>query len=73
MDGGGGVDALLHGFDPLPTQRIPHCTILKYSILVTDPKKFQKAPLAPIYNNFKRGARAKKNLIFFCQNFPKIA
>ena len=34
--------------------------------LVTDPKIFLKAPLAPIYTNFERDTRAKKK-------FPKIA
>ena len=55
--GGGGVGRFLfQGFDPLPTQRVPLCTILRYPFLLTDPKSFLKAPLAPIYTNFERGA-----------------
>ena len=46
--------------DPLPTQRVhPLCTILRYPYLVTDPRKFLKATLAPINTNFVWGARAK--------------
>ena len=41
--------------------------------MVTDPKIFLKAPVAPmIYTNFEGGARAKKTR-FFGQNFPKSA
>ena len=36
-----------------------------------DPKIFLKAPLAPIYTYFKRGARAKKKRIFFSSKFSK--
>ena len=60
------------GFDPLPTQRVPLCTILRYPYLVTDPKKFLKAPLAQIHTIFWGGARAKKTR-FLCQSFPKSA
>ena len=56
-------------FDPLPTQRVPLCTILRYPVLVIDPKKFLKAP---IYTNFEGGSRAKKTR-FFGQHFPKKA
>ena len=59
----------LQGFDPLPTQRVPLCTILRYPFWETDPKIFLKAPLAPIYTNFQGGARAQKTR-FFRQNFP---
>ena len=58
------------GFDPLPTQRVPLCTILRYPYLLTDPKNFLKAPLAPIYTNFEGGARAEKTQ-FFGRHFPK--
>ena len=52
------------GFDPLPTQRVPLCTILRYPFLVTDPKNFLRTPLAPIYFNFEWGTRAKKKALF---------
>ena len=42
----------------------PLCTILRYPFLVTDPKVFLKAPLAPIYTNIEGGARAEKNAVF---------
>ena len=48
------------GFDPLPTQRVPLCTILRYPFLVTDTETFIKAPMAPIYTNFEGEARQKK-------------
>ena len=53
--GGGSEDGRLlpHGFDPLPTQRVPLCTILKFPFLVTHSKNFLKAPLVPIYINLK--------------------
>ena len=39
-----------------------------------DPKKFLKAPLAPIYTNFEEGARAEKvRAENFSQSFPKSA
>ena len=66
---GGGRFLFLQGFDPLPTQ-----TILRFLILVTDPKIFLKAPLAPIYINFEGGGEAPaEKTRFFGQNFPKIA
>ena len=49
---GGGV-AFLQGFEPLPTQRVPLCTILRYPFLLTHPKIFLKAPLASIYTIFE--------------------
>ena len=36
----------LQGFDHLPTQRFPLCTILRYPILVTNPKKVLRFVLA---------------------------
>ena len=51
------------GFDPLPTQRVPLCTILRHPYLMTDHKTFLKVPLAPIYTNFE-GERAPKKAIF---------
>ena len=62
------------GFDPLPTQRVPRCTILRSRTHFrrTDPKTFIKAPLAPKYNNFAKVARAEKTR-FFDRNFPKSA
>ena len=51
-------------FDPLPTQRVPLCTILRYPYLVTDPKHFLKAPLAPIYTYFEGERVPKKRLIW---------
>ena len=50
----------LQEFDPLPTQRVPLCTILRYPFLVTDPKIFLKEP---IYTYFK-GERAPKKRVF---------
>ena len=50
----------------------PLCTILRYPYLVTDPKNFLKAPLAPIYTYF-RGERVPKKRNFFGQNFLKSA
>ena len=58
---GRGVDDLPpQGFDPLPTRRVPHCTILRYPFLVMDLKVFLNAPLTPKYTNFEGGARAEK-------------
>ena len=54
-------------FDPLPTQRVPPKTILRYPFLVMDPKIFLKAP---IYTNFEGAASAEITQIFG-QNFPK--
>ena len=44
---GGGAHAFFQGSDPLPTQRVPPLYYFEISILVTDPKKFLKAPSAP--------------------------
>ena len=52
------------GFEPLPTEMVPLCTILGYSYLVTDPKNFLRAP--------KGRVRAEKTR-FFNQSFPKSA
>ena len=69
--GGRGWTPFFQEIDPLPTQRVPLCTILRYPFLVTAPKIFLKAPLRPIYTNFEGRARRKTRL--FCENFPKIA
>ena len=66
--GGGLRTPSPQGFDPLPTQRAPLCTILRYSNLVTDPKNFLKVPLAPIYTYFER-ERAPKKRNFFVKIF----
>ena len=60
------------GFDPLPTQRVPHFTILRYPYLVTDRKNFLKAPWAIIYTNFEWGAPADL-LVETFQKVPKNA
>ena len=52
------------GFDPLPTLRNP-------VLGATYHKIFIRAPSAPIYTNFERGARAEKTQFFFGQNFPQ--
>ena len=39
--------------------------------LVTNPKIFLKGPLAPLYTNIERGARAKKTQFFF-KIFQKV-
>ena len=73
--GGRGVDASPQGFDPLPTQRVPLCAILRYPYLLTDHTNVLRAPLAPVYTNFEgRGdfCVAKKTQ-FFGRNFPKSA
>ena len=68
-----GADALSlpQGFDPSQPKESPVCTVLRYPCLVTDPKNFLKAPLAPIYNNFEREARAEKRN-FLVNNFQKV-
>ena len=59
------ISSGFRGADPsLPIQRAPLCTFLKYPYLVTDPKIVLKAPLVPIYSNFKGGARAKRTQFF---------
>ena len=71
--GGGGGRPLPSGIRPPADPRGPPLYYFEKSILVTDPKIFLKAPLAPIYTNFEgSGARAKKRQ-FFRQNFPKSA
>ena len=61
--GGGGLDdALIQRLDSLPTQRVTPCTILRYQMLVTDPKNFLN-----ILN--LRGERAPKKTKFFGQKF----
>ena len=68
--GGGGRTPPPSGIRPLTTQRVPLCTILRQQCLVTDPKNFLRAPSAPIYSNFERGARAEKARLIG-QNLPK--
>ena len=58
--------------DPLPTQRVPLCTILKCPFLAKDPKIFLKALLASIYIDFEVGTRAKKNVIFLVNIIQKL-
>ena len=61
------------GFDPLPTQRVPLCTMLRYPYSVTDPKKFLKAPSATIYTKFEGGGGgAPKKRDFFVKIFQKM-
>ena len=74
--GGGGLRTLSsQGFDPLPTQRAPLCTILRYSCLtdgcltcLADFKNFLSAPLAPNYTNFPKKF---SNAFFFRPIFLK--
>ena len=40
--GGGGCTLSFQVFDPLPSQRVPLCTILRYAFLETHPKIFLK-------------------------------
>ena len=69
--GGGGRADAFHpqGFNPLPTQMVPLCIILRYPYLVMDPKIFLKAPLAPLYTNFEGGAEKVR---FFVKYFHKV-
>ena len=53
----------IQGFDPLPFQRVPLCTILKSPFLAMDSKNFLKAPSVPIYANFEKGVRAEKKQV----------
>ena len=52
----------LQGFDPLPTQRVPLCTLMLYRFLMKDPKTLLKVP-SPIYTKFE-GERAPKKRNF---------
>ena len=71
--GGGERLFPLQEFEPLPTQRAPLCTTLRHPFLVTDPKIFFKALLAPIYTNFKgRGGGAPKKRNFLVEIFQKV-
>ena len=58
--------------DSTPTDPKGHTFVVFCDIhlWLTDPNIFLNAPCAPMYTNFKEGARAKK-LRFFGQNFPK--
>ena len=61
------ADALSpQGFDPLPTQRVPLCTVLRYPFLVADPKTFLKAP-----TSFEGGVRAEKTQFFWSKFFKQ--
>ena len=78
--GGWGFGRFLpQGFEPLPTQRVPLCTISRYPFLARDPKIFLKAPLAPVYTNFEGGALAEKTQFFWlklskkCLKTPLLA
>ena len=51
------------GFDPLPNQRVPLCTISKYPFLMMDPKIFLKVPLAPICTNFEGEVKIFQKLL----------
>ena len=68
-------DAFLspQGFEPLPTQSVPLCTILRYHFLATDPKNSLNAASAPIYSKLEDGARAKKRnfLVNIFRKVPK--
>ena len=68
-----GVGIPSQEFDPLPTQRIPLCTSLRYLYLVTNPKFFNKALLALIYSNFEGERTPKKNAIFWSKLSGKSA
>ena len=72
--GGGGADALPLGIRP-PTpcrpKGSPLDTFSEIHFWPTDPKIFLKAPLAPIYTNFK-GERAPKKTRFFVKIFQKV-
>ena len=70
MDLGDGVaDLFLQGFDPLPTQRLPLCTILRYPLLATDPKHFLKTPSHQCIVVLKGSRRQKKKRIFWSKFF----
>ena len=71
--GGGGADASPSGIrPPADPKGPPFDTFSEIHFWPTDPKYFLKAPMAPIYTNFK-GERAPKKTRFFCQNFSKSA
>ena len=69
-DLGGWGDAFSpQGFDPLPTKRVPLCTIMRYKFLTDRPYNFSKSALASIYTNFKGGGGAKTR--YFWSKFFK--
>ena len=72
--GGGGANTFPKGFDPLPTQRVPLCIILRYPLWMNDLKIFLKAPLAPLYTSFDGGERAEKpkKWDFLVEIFQKV-
>ena len=49
----------------------PFYNVLRYQFVVTDPKIFLKAPLAPIYTNVDGGERPKKR-DFLVKIFQKV-
>ena len=55
----------------MPTQRVSFLYYFEISILMTGPKIFLKAPLAPIYSIFEGGAR-RKNANFRSKLFQKL-
>ena len=68
--GGGGVDAPSQEYDPLPTQRVPLCTILRYPFLVRNPKIVLKA-VRRQYILILKGERAPKKRDFLVKIFLK--
>ena len=72
VEGGGwGGRFFSEGFDSLPTQTVPLCTILRYPFLVTDPKTFLKAPRRQ-YILILRGERAPKKRDFLFEIIEKV-
>ena len=63
---GGGRTPFPQGFDPLPTQRVPLCTILRHPFLVTYPKNFIKATWTPICTFQNRVFQIFKIGSFWC-------
>ena len=71
-DLGGWGDAFSpQGFDPLPTKRVPFCTIMRYKFLTDRPYNFSKSALASIYTNFKGGGGGE-NTLFLVKIFQKV-
>ena len=66
LGGGGGGDCpSFQGFDPLPNQRVPLCTVLRYPFWMINPKIFQRTPLAPIYTYFEGDPKKRNFLVNF--------
>ena len=51
-------DAIPQEFEPLLTQRVPLCPILRNPFLLTDPKNCLQTPAAPKYTTFEVAARS---------------